>query len=328
MTALIEGDVNRGHSIWGQAPVTLPAAAGRRGGDWAAMNPVVIAAYALGALLGYLASRGGRFADVWGHFVRAQILAVAVTLSVVAVWRINGVDGLLWPVLLALGFGLVSLAALVTQSRPRSGAIASLEGWTAGPNSAFWVIPLATAIAGPSAGLAAVLVDRLVQPLYGWWIHLLRRAAPTPQRARTGWIDQAPVLALFVGLALRLYGPAPEWTGTITVWVAPLLAVSGAAVFVGSVLHPSQRIDPRPGIPRFLLLSAVRIVGFGVLAVAAPTVPLKVVAVLCALSCPAFGATQFSTVYGYADPVVAAGIRYGWFAGALGIVGALLIGHA
>ena len=31
------------------------------------------------------------------------------------------------------------------------------------------------------------------------------------------------------------------------------------------------------------------------------------------------GPPQFSTVYGYAEPVVAAATRYGWWIGALGV---------
>ena len=52
----------------------------------------------------------------------------------------------------------------------------------------------------------------------------------------------------------------------------------------------------------------------------APNSAVRLVAVLVGLSIPAFGPSQFSTVYGYSEPVVAAATRYGWWIGAAGVV--------
>ena len=48
---------------------------------------------------------------------------------------------------------------------------------------------------------------------------------------------------------------------------------------------------------------------------------------LCALSVPSFATPQCATLYGYAEPVVAAGNRYGWFIGAAGAAGLWFMAH-
>ena len=58
---------------------------------------------------------------------------------------------------------------------------------------------------------------------------------------------------------------------------------------------------------------------FLLIAVFAPTPAIRVVAILGGLSIPVFGAPQMAAVYGYSDPTVAAGTRYGWFFGAAGL---------
>lgn len=287
------------------------------------MSTPVLIAYAVGAVLGLTAARIPAFGRVWPTIVRIQILVAAITLSIVAVWRITSVGSVVWPVLIALSAAALFVVALLTTSGPNREAHAVLQAWSANANTAFFVIPLSAALVGPVGATAGVLVDRIATPLYAYWVHLLRRGAPVPQRRRTSWIDQAPVLALGIGLLLHLTGPAPEWTATLTMWAAPLMAASGAAIFIGSVLHPTQRIDPRPGVRRWLALVVVRIVWCLPIVILAPTPAYKVVAVLCALTIPAFAVPQVSTLYGYADPVVAAGSRYGWIAGALGVAAAL-----
>jgi hypothetical protein len=67
----------------------------------------------------------------------------------------------------------------------------------------------------------------------------------------------------------------------------------------------------------------LRVVLFAPIIAFVPTEALRVVAVLCALSIPAFAVPQMALVYGYSDPVVAAGSRYGWFVGAVGLAAAL-----
>jgi hypothetical protein len=289
------------------------------------MSGAVLIGYAIGIVLGLLAARVAAFGRIWPVIVRIQILVAAITLSIVSVWRIDNVGSVLWPVLMALSAVVIFAVAWLTTRGGNRDAHAVLQAWSANANTAFFVIPVAAALAGPAGATAAVLMDRIATPLYAFWIHLLRKGAPVPQRRRTSVIDQAPVIALGVGLLLHLTGPAPAWTATLTLAAAPLMAASGAAIFIGSVLHPTQRIDPRPGLRRWLALVLVRVGWCLPIVLIAPSVTYKVVAVLCALSIPAFAVPQMSTVYGYSDPVVAAGSRYGWVVGGLGLVVAIAL---
>jgi predicted permease len=289
------------------------------------MSATVLIAYAIGVALGLLAARVAAFGRVWPSIVRAQTLGASILLSVVAVWRIDSVASVLWPVLMAVAVAVIAVVAWLTYHGPDRDAHAVLQAWTANANSGFFVIPVAAALGGPAGAQAAVLMDRVATPVYAVWTHVLRRGAPRRQRRATSVIDQAPVIALAIGLLMHLVGPAPEWTATLTMVAAPVMAASGAAIFIGSVLHPSQRIDPRPGFRRWLALVLVRVSLFGVIAVLAPNPSIQVVAVLCGLSIPAFGPPQVSTMYGYTEPVVAAGSRYGWVVGAFGVGLALLI---
>ncbi len=287
------------------------------------MSLVVLAAYAFGALLGWSASRRPSLERTWPRYVRAQLLVASVVLSVSAAWRLTGVQDVVWPLAVVAVCGvLLALALLLSRGERRAGR-AVLWAWTGTPNTGFFVVPFAAAFGGPTALLVGVLADRLGAPLWALYVGLLRRDAPIPQRRRSSWVDQSPVLALIVGLALHLVGPAPDWTAAVSLAMAPVLAATGAAVFVGSVLHPTQRIDPRPGVGRWAAFVAVRI------ALLAPAIMLapdgvRLALILCALSIPAFGPAQFSTVYGYSEPVVAASARYGWWIGGAGI----LVGYA
>ena len=288
------------------------------------MSLVVLLAYVAGAGLGLLAARSAGLARVWPGIVRGQVLVASVVLSVAAAWRLRGLEDVLWPVLIAASFAVILVVALATTHGPRRGGVGTLRAWSATANTSFFVIPAAAGLGGPEALVVAVLMDRLGTPLWGVYIALLRRDAPRPQHASTSWIDQSPVIALLVGLGLRALGPAPDWTATVSLVAAPVLAASGAAVFVGSVLHPSQRIPARPGLAPWLWLVLLRVALLAPLAVLAPP-SVTLVVVLAALSIPAFGPPQFSTVYGYAEPVVAAGARYGWFVGALGVAAAVVL---
>lgn len=292
------------------------------------MTVIVLMGYAIGAILGWRAMRSTRVAGSWPHAVRAQLLITEVALSIAAVWSIDSADSIVWPLLMVLALVLITLYARLTVTGPRASAHAALQAWSAGPNTGFFIIPVATMLVGPEGAVAAVLMHRMGAPLFAWWTHALRRQAPNPQRWHTSLIDQSPLIALAIGLLLRLTGPAPEWIIWVSLIAAPVLAASGAAIFVGSVLHHSQRIDPRPGVRRWLGLTAARIVLLGVLALLAPNLSLAIVAILAALTIPSFGPSQMSTVYGYADPVVAAGARWGWFVGAAGAATALAVARA
>lgn len=290
------------------------------------MSLVVLAAYAFGAMLGWAASRRPSLERTWPRYVRAQLLVASVVLSVSAAWRLTGVQDVVWPLAVVAVCGvLLALALLFSRGERRAGR-AVLWAWTGTPNTGFFVVPFAAAFGGPAALLVGVLADRLGAPLWALYVALLRRDAPIKQRLSSSWVDQSPVLALVVGLALHLVGPAPDWTAAVSLAMAPVLAATGAAVFVGSVLHPTQRIDPRPGLARWAAFVAVRIALLVPAILLAPD-GVRLALILCALSIPAFGPAQFSTVYGYSEPVVAASARYGWWIGAVGIAVGYAITH-
>jgi hypothetical protein len=287
---------------------------------------VVVLAYALGAGIGVASSRSARLADAWRLVIRYQIVIVSVGVSILAAWRLEGIADLGWP-LLAAGFTFAIMACAwwtTPRGHDRTGR-AVLRGWSANANGGFWVIPVATAIAGAPGAVFAVIVDRLYILIFGFFTWILRRNAPERQRLRTSWIDQAPVIALGFGLILNVTQETPEWTATALAWAAPLLAFAGAAVFVGSVLHPSQRIPWRPGMRVWALLSAVRILLFVPAAFLAPTPEIAIAFVLFGFTIPAFFPPQLSILYGYRDAVVAATARWGWVFAAPGVALATIL---
>ena len=287
------------------------------------MTVIVFVAYGVGALLGYAVARGGRLVPVWRVFIRANLLLTSIVLSVLAGWRVSGFADLLWPVLVtAVMFVLVGVAYLLTPSSPERPGRAVLRGWSAIPNPGFWLIPVATAIAGAPGAVIAVLIDRVALASFAIWVWVLRKHAPIKQQVRTSWIDQSPLIALVVGLLLGVISDAPEWTASVLQWLAPVVAAIGAAVFVGSVLHPSQRIEWRPGVRVWALLSLARIAMMVPLAFLAPTEPIAVALVLGAFSIPAFFPSSLSVLYGYTDSVVAASVRLGWIFAPIGLVAA------
>ena len=289
------------------------------------MSLTVLLAYLVGMGLGLAANRSAALGRVWPVIVRTQILVAAIALSIIAVWRIDSIGNVLWPFLLSLVFVGMTIAAWLTNRAPNRGSKTILNAWAAGPNTGFWAVPVAAALVGPAGALTGVLMDRIATPFFALWIWILRKEAPIKQRRRTSLVDQAPTLALLVGLALHLVGPAPAWTSTVTNIAVPLMAAAGAAIFMGSVLHPTQRIDPRPGVVRWLRIVAVRILLLAPIIWFAPNTAVRVVAVLLAFSIPAFAGPQVSVLYGYADAVMAAASRYGWFFGAAGLIFALLL---
>jgi hypothetical protein len=287
------------------------------------MTVIVFVAYGVGALLGYAVARGGRLVPVWRVFIRANLLLTSIVLSVLAGWRVSGFADLLWPVVVtAVMFVLVGIAYLLTPSSPERPGRAALRGWSAIPNPGFWLIPVATAIAGAPGAVIAVLIDRVALASFAIWVWVLRKHAPIKQQVRTSWIDQSPLIALVVGLLLGVISDAPEWTASVLQWLAPVVAAIGAAVFVGSVLHPSQRIEWRPGVRVWALLSLARIAMMVPLAFLAPTEPIAVALVLGAFSIPAFFPSSLSVLYGYTDSVVAASVRLGWIFAPIGLVAA------
>lgn len=287
------------------------------------MTAIVLVAYGVGAALGFAVARGGRLVSVWRVFIRANLLLTRIVLSVLAGWRVSGLADLLWPVVVtAVMFVLVGIAFLLTPSSPERPGRAALRGWSAIPNPGFWLIPVATAIAGAPGAVIAVLIDRVALASFAIWVWVLRKHAPIKQQVHTSWIDQSPLIALVVGLLLGVVSDAPGWTASVLQWLAPVVAAIGAAVFVGSALHPSQRIEWRPGVRVWALLSLARIAMMVPLAFLAPTEPIAVALVLGAFSIPAFFPSSLSVLYGYSDSVVAASVRLGWIFAPIGLVAA------
>jgi len=224
-----------------------------------------------GGLLGWGAAQGGATIQrVWPVVLRVQILVTSATLSLAAAWRLTSVGELVGPLALAGGMWLMLGASLVSRGR-RSGGEAALEGWAVAPNSGFWVVPAATAFAGSAGTMIAVLANVITTIWGGVCVHLMRRDAPLRQRRATSWVDQSPVLASVVGLALHAVGPAPGWTEDVLVLAGPLLAFSGAALFTGSIIHPHNISVPRPqhAIRRWAWLTVIRVAYYLVVTVAA-----------------------------------------------------------
>jgi hypothetical protein len=283
-----------------------------------------------GGLLGWGAAQGGaRTQRVWPVVLRAQILVTSATLSLVAAWRLTSATQLLGPVALAAGLWLMLGATLATRGRRGVGEVA-LEAWAVSPNSGFWVVPAATAFAGSTGTMIAVLANVLTTAWGAVEVHLMRRDAPYRQRRATSWVDQSPILASLVGLALHGAGPAPSWTADVLILAGPLLAFSGAALFTGSVIHPHNLSVARPqhAIRRWGWLTGVR-VGFYLLvalgASLAGSTPVAVVAVLSGLSAPSFQPIQLAVLYGYRSEVVVAAVRWGWLLAPLGLGLAALV---
>ena len=291
------------------------------------MTVAILIGYLVGGSLGFAAYRNESLARIWPRLVRVQILTASVVLATVAAWRLVGINDVLWPVLMLSVFAVMLAIALASTRGERRAGLATLRTWASSSNTGFFVIPFAAVFGGSGAVLIAVLIDRFGAPLWAVYTALLRRDAPKKQRPATRWIDQAPLMALGVGLLLRAITPAPEWTAGLSLVAAPVMAATGATLFVGSVMHSSQRISARPGVAVWIGLSLLRVALFVPIVIFAPSVEVAVVAVLCAFSIPTFGPSQMSLVYGYADPVVAASVRYGWFVGTTGLVAAFLITH-
>ena len=189
-----------------------------------------------------------------------------------------------------------------------------LESWAVGPNSGFWVVPVATAFAGSAGAMIAVLANSANVAQNAVCVHFMRRDAPIRQRRSTTWIDQSPLLALVIGLLLHLEGPAPASTKEILTLAGPLLAFSGAALFAGSVVHPHNLSVPTPSnaVCRWAWLTALRVGYFLVIVLCTSSTPLAVVATLSALSAPSFTPIQQAVLYGFRSGVVNVAVRWGW----------------
>jgi len=286
--------------------------------------------FALGGLLGWGTARGGDTVQrVWPVVLRVQILVTSATLSLVASWRLTSASELLGPLALAAGFWLLLGATVLTRGR-RSPGTSALESWAVSPNSGFWVVPAATAFAGSTGTMIAVLANVIVSGWSAVCVHLMRRDAPFRQRRATSWVDQSPLLASIVGLLLHLVDAAPTWTADILTWASPLLAFSGAALFTGSVIHPHNLAvrHTEHALRRWTRLTVVRVAYYLVVALAAlaaSSTPIAIVAVLSGLSAPAFQPVQLAVLYGYRSEIVVAAVRWGWLLAPFGLVAAAIL---
>lgn len=286
--------------------------------------------FVVGGLLGWGAAQGGsRVQRVWPVVLRAQILLTSATLSFAAAWRLTSAGELVGPLALAGGMWVLLGASLATRGR-RSTGEGALEAWAVSPNSGFWTVPAAAAFAGSAGTMIAVLANVITSVWGSVCTHLMRRDAPLRQRRATSWVDQSPVLASVVGLALHGAGHAPGWTADVLTWAGPTLAFSGAALFMGSVIHPHNISVPRSehAIRRWAWLTLIRVAYFlvvTVVAAASGSTALAVVAVLSALSAPSFQPIQLAVLYRYRSEVVVAAVRWGWLLAPLGLGAAAIV---
>ena len=270
-----------------------------------------------GGILGWASAQGGPAVQrVWPVALRIQILATSATLSLFAVWRLTSVGELLGPLGLAAGLWVMFVCSQATRGR-RSAGEGALEAWAVSPNSGFWVVPAAAAFAGATGTMIAVLANVITTAWSAVCVHLMRRDAPVRQRRATSWVDQSPILASFAGLVLLAIGPAPAWSSDVLTLAGPLLAFSGAALFMGSVIHPHNVGVGRTqhALRRWTRLTVVRVAYYLVLVAVATltsSTALAVVAALSGLSAPSFQPVQQAVLYGYRSEVVMAAVRWGW----------------
>jgi hypothetical protein len=288
---------------------------------------ITFGAYAIGALTGLAVHRGGpRLRKGWPVYLRAQLVATAALLGLFSAWRLTAPHQIVAPIVLA-GVGGVLLMASQLIRGTRSTGLAELEGWAAFPNSTFWVLPIAGALIGPVASAITALTNAAYAVPNAVCIHLMRRDAPIPQRHSTSWLDQSMLVAVGLGLALHLAGPAPAASHWVLVVAGPLLAFVGAALYTGSVFHPhnasvtTSAADGR----RWLVLTGIRVAYLGALAIITGSNAVAVIAVLSAFGPPAFNPPQQAVLYGYRSGVVMVAVRWGWVFLPVGLVLALLV---
>lgn len=288
---------------------------------------VTFGAYGLGALLGVAVDRGGpRLRRDWPVYLRIQLVATAVLLTLFSTWQLTSVRQLAAPVLIAAVGWLLLAVAMVLRPR-RTPGHAALEAWAAIPNGAFWVQPIAGALGGTAAAMITALSNAVYSGSVAVSVHLLRRDAPVRQRRATSWADQAALIGVVAGLALHVTGPAPAASHWVLRLAGPLLAFVGAALFTGSVLHPLNVTTDRTrqDLVRWAILSAVRVLWLVPIAVLTRSSAVAVIAVLSALGAPAFNPPQLAVLYGYRSGVVNIAIRWGWVLLPVGFAAALAI---
>ncbi len=284
---------------------------------------ITFAAYAVGAGTGLWVHRAGpRLRRGWPVYLRIQLVATAGLLGLFSAWRLTAPRQVVAPVVMAAAGGVLLGASFLLRGS-RSTGLSQLEGWTAFPNSTFWVLPVGGALAGTPASVVAALTNAAYAVPTAVCIHLLRRDAPIHQRHSTSWLDQS----MAIGLLLHLSGPAPAASHWVLVVAGPLLAFVGAALYTGSVLHPHNSSVSRTAHEgrRWLLLVAVRVIILGTVAVVTGSTAVAVIAVLSAFGPPAFNPPQQAVLYGYRSGLVMIAARWGWLFLPVGLALALVI---
>jgi hypothetical protein len=253
-------------------------------------------------------------------------VATAALLGLFSAWRLTAPHQIVAPLVMAATGGVL-LGASFLRRGARSTGLSQLEGWTAFPNSTFWVLPVGGALAGTSASVIAALTNAAYAVPTAVCIHLLRRDAPLRQRHSTSWLDQSMLVAVAVGLLLHLSGPAPAASHWVLVVAGPLLAFVGAALYTGSVLHPHNSSVGRSWDDgrRWLVFTAIRVVLLGAVALVTGSTAVAVVAVLSAFGPPAFNPPQQAVLYGYRSGLVMIAARWGWLLLPVGLVLALVV---
>lgn len=290
---------------------------------------VTFGAYGLGALLGLAADHGGsRIRRDWPIYLRIQLVATAVALTLFSTWELTTPRELVAPVLIASAGWILLTVAMLLPPR-RSAGSAALEAWAAIPNGTFWVQPIAAALGGVTASMIAALSNAVYSGSVAVSIHLLRRDAPVRQRRITTWADQSAIIGVVAGLALHLVGPAPDFSHVVLRVAGPILAFVGAALFTGSVLHPLNVGTARTAtdLVHWAVLSMMRIVWLVPIAVFTSSRAVAIIALLSAFGAPAFNPPQLAVLYGYRSGVVNIAIRWGWVLLPIGFVAALMVSH-
>ena len=290
---------------------------------------ITFGAYAFGAVLGLLVHRGGpRLRRGWPVYLRIQLVATAGLLGLFSAWRLTAPRQIVAPIVMAVAGGALLLLSFLVRGA-RSTGLSQLEGWTAFPNSTFWVLPIGGALVGsvgqraspPSPTRPTPSPPRSASTCYAG-MH------PFPQRHSTSWLDQSMLVAVAVGPA-----PPPERAGAGGVALGTGGGRSPAGLRGGRPLHrlglPSPQLVGGPHQGRGSSVAPLhRASGWSILggvALVTGSTAVAVIAVLSAFGPPAFNPPQQAVLYGYRSGLVMIAARWGWLFLPVGLALALVI---
>ena len=131
-----------------------------------------------------------------------------------------------------------------------------------------------------------------------------------------------------VGLGARFVTPAPDWSSYILTAAGPVLAATGAFLYVSSVrLLPKtsfSKHEAMSGVRSWLFLWCVRAASLSAVALLIGDRLVSAVVVLSIFSAPPFQPSQLALLFGYRSPLLAA-VRWAWLMTPVGALGAWLI---